>query len=86
MTDYTIITHGKNMDIMKKQKILEELKKTTNDVWEDVEGVRALTRVTQDDKKVLTFNPASGVLVKVFVNQRTGEIKLYPAVMIEDAF
>lgn len=62
-------------------------------IWSPVDGVQALTSVTQKNKgsflvamsnttnqtREVDFHPDSGVLVKAFVNSLTGEIRLFPA-------
>ncbi len=66
------------------QQIIEELNKS-GDKWVPASGVHALTLVNKNNNDY-QFNPASGVLVKVFLNTRTGEIKLFPAKLITDSF
>lgn len=47
--------------------------------WIVLDGVQALTTVTYTTATDIAFNPANGIVIKTFVNQRTGEIKLFPA-------
>ena len=73
------------------------MKKTINDIvnylddkygpgpWIAMNGVQALTNVVKNGES-FTFMPASGTPVKVFLNQQTGEVKLFPALLFEDAF
>lgn len=49
--------------------------------WIALDGVQALTTVTYTTPSDISFNIGSGVVIKTFVNQRTGEIKLFPAKM-----
>lgn len=73
---------------MKKtvKEILDTLNSGQAGAWAVPEGVHALTQVTKEDSGQLAFNPGSGIPVKVFFNQSTGEIRLYPAMMFDDAF
>lgn len=70
------------------QQILNSLNSGGLDEWiiSPDDQVRALTTVTRDESGKYNFNPASGVLVKVFFNTRTLEIKLFVANAISDAF
>jgi hypothetical protein len=47
-----------------------------NDEWEEAEGYAALINVDGPVEKP-NFDPSQGIIVKVFVNTRTGEIKTY---------
>ena len=47
--------------------------------WIALDGVQALTTVTYTSTTDIAFNPGSGVVIKTFVNQNTGEMKLFPA-------
>lgn len=70
----------------KVQEIIDQLNAGQPGTWVAPDGVHALTRVTKDGDKFFSFNPGSGIPVKVFFNQASGEIRLYPAMMFEDAF
>lgn len=56
-----------------------------SDDWFAVDGTHALTEVQGDltKREGVRFLPATGVPVKVFINRRNGEIKLFPAMMFE---
>jgi len=61
-------------------QIIEALNRSTpGQIWIALDGIHALTTVTNGGMTGITFNPASGIVVKTFVNQNTGEIKLFPA-------
>lgn len=53
--------------------------------WVAVLGAFALISVTGDlqAKTNIVFNVNNGYAVKVFINQRNGEIRLFPAVLFE---
>lgn len=53
--------------------------------WIAVVGSHALISVTGDfiTQQNVVFNPASGLVVKIFINRRNGAIKLFPAVLFE---
>ena len=68
----------------KTDDILSELNKNGGH-WIVANGVHALTQVTKSGES-FNFNPASGILIKVFFNTENGEIKLFPAAMIDNAF
>lgn len=66
--------------------VLNELNKSTEgSPWICPGGTHALTKVEKKDDN-FTFKPDSGIIVKVFFNQISGEIRLYPAMMFRDAF
>ena len=61
-------------------QIIESLNASTpNQIWVALDGIQALTTVINNGSGNISFNPASGIVVKTFVNQTTGEIKLFPA-------
>lgn len=61
-------------------QIIESLNLSTpNQTWIALDGIQALTTVINNGQGKISFNPASGIVVKTFVNQTTGEIKLFPA-------
>lgn len=73
---------------MKKtiQETINNLNKEYNSgQWVAMSGVQALTNVEKNGDS-FSFLPASGTPVKVFLNKTTGEIKLFPALLFEDAF
>lgn len=47
--------------------------------WMEADGNHALTTVNYADKSNVVFNPASGIIVKVFVKPSTGELKYFLA-------
>jgi hypothetical protein len=53
--------------------------------WVAMNGVQALTNVEKNGES-FSFLPASGTPIKVFLNKTTGEVKLFPALLFEDAF
>lgn len=77
-----------NSNMKKKvQDIIEQLNATTgSSVWVAAKGVHALTNVSKNEVDTISFNVGKGLLVKVFLNQETNEIRLYPALFFEDAF
>lgn len=48
-------------------------------LWVAADGYNAITRMELQDDGSIAFNPSVGVPTKVFVNQATGEIKLFDA-------
>lgn len=68
------------MEIQSKiDEILKELNggKITG-TWMAIPGNHALTVVNFNGKEA-NFNPGSGIPLKVFINVKTGEIKIYHA-------
>jgi len=67
-----------------RAKIVELNSGETGD-WEEITGNHALTSVDGDFRtnSNIVFKPASGVPLKAFLNRRTGEIKIFPAIMFE---
>lgn len=51
-------------------------------LWQQIDGVQALTTVTKQTDGHVNFALGSGVLIKGFINNTTGEIKLFPAKML----
>jgi hypothetical protein len=70
----------------KVQEMINKLNGSTGNMWIAIEGVHSLTSVTKNEVDSIIFNPSKGLLIKVFFNQNTNEIRLYPALMFEDAF
>lgn len=68
-------------DSKKIDDILKKLNGTKNPpVWVVAEGFHTMTAVSfmgGTSGKDAVFNPASGIIVKSFVNTKTGEIKPY---------
>jgi len=64
---------------------LRELNSGETGDWEEITGNHALTSVDGDfrSNSNVVFKPASGIPIKGFLNRRTGEIKIFPAVMFE---
>lgn len=61
-------------------EIIELLNTSTpGQVWIALDGIQALTTVINNGSNNISFNPGSGIVIKTFVNQSTGEIKLFPA-------
>jgi hypothetical protein len=61
-------------------QIIQSLNSTTpGQAWIALEGLHALTTVINNGQGNISFNPGSGIVVKTFLNQSTGEIKLFPA-------
>ncbi len=61
-------------------QIIESLNALTpGQIWIALDGTQALTTVVNNGSGNISFNPASGIIVKAFLNQNTGEIKLFPA-------
>lgn len=61
-------------------QIIESLNLLTpGQIWIALDGIQALTTVINNGSGNISFNPGSGIVVKTFVNQTTGEIKLFPA-------
>mgnify|MGYP001616812227 CR=1 FL=1 len=52
---------------------------TPGQQWIPLDGIQALTTVINNGPNNVNFNPASGIVIKTFLNQTTGEIRLYPA-------
>ena len=64
------------------RQVVRELSDSTGGAeWEPIEGVQSLTTVSRQAPNGVSFNMGSGVLVKGFINRRTGEIRLFPAKM-----
>jgi len=51
--------------------------------WQVIDGVQSLTTVNRQPPNAVSFAIGSGLLVKGFLNRRTGEIKLFPAKMFD---
>lgn len=66
-------------------EILKELNTLEPGSWVVGDGVRAITSVTKNENSY-NFNPAEGTLVKSFCNVKTGEVKLFAALLIKDSF
>lgn len=49
--------------------------------WQVIDGVQSLTTVNRQPPNSVAFAIGSGLLIKSFLNRRTGEIKLFPAKM-----
>jgi hypothetical protein len=64
------------------RQVIRELSDSTGSPdWEPIEGVQSLTTVNRQAPSGVSFNMGSGLLVKGFINRRTGEIRLFPAKM-----
>lgn len=70
------------IDPQKVQKKLEELNKDGK-FWEVFAGEYALTQVGLSDCDKVTFYPSKGILVKVFINFQTGELKIFPVFIFQ---
>lgn len=53
---------------------------TPGQTWVPADGYQALTKI-DIEKKV--FYPNNGIPVKVFINQTTGEMRMFPASIFE---
>jgi len=73
------------MHVRTTEQILDELNNLEPESWVASTGIRALTTVTKQGE-VFNFNPSSGTLVKAFYNVKTGEIKMFMALLIKDSF
>ncbi len=77
----------KNMEDSQKitQKVTELNSLNTGDDWTVLEGNQALTKVEGNlsGGSELKFLPATGIVIKTFMNRRNGEIKIFPAIMFE---
>ena len=61
---------------------LDELNKESGvDVWTTAQGFHAITAVTKEGDG-FQFNPASGIIVKAFINKNTGEIRVFHYLMM----
>lgn len=64
-------------DPKKIQKILDELNRDLpKPVWEDAIGYHSLTTITFSNGGI-NFDLSSGIIVKAFVNNDTGELRTY---------
>lgn len=70
-------TKRMELDPTKVQKLLNQLNKGKNGPWVPLDGYRALTVLEFQSDKSATFNPSEGIPLKVFINVKTGEIKIY---------
>ena len=73
------ISNSMEIDEAKVQSKITELNRLGGN-WFAVDGMHALTTVAFKGDSPL-FNPASGILLKVFINKVNGEIKTFPAIM-----
>jgi len=70
-------------DPEKIRRKIQELNRDGGD-WVEAEGNHALTKVEGEFRGgKVTFFPSSGIPLKVFISRRTGEIKIFPAIMFE---
>lgn len=76
------IVHSTMEDPQKVQAKLIELQTKTGHVWTTSDGYHALTSVSFNTSGAV-FNPSKGVVVKVFLDTYTKEIKLFPFGMFE---
>lgn len=61
-------------------QIIQNLNNSTpGQTWVPLDGLYALTTVINSGSNNISFNPGSGIVVKTFLNQITGEIKIFPA-------
>lgn len=68
---------------LQPDKIATKLRELNlNGTWNEVSGLFAVTQVEAKLDSV-AFNPGTGVVVKLFVNTRTGEMKMFPANLFE---
>ncbi len=51
--------------------------------WQVAEALHAITTAEFKGAGNLNFNPAQGILVKVFINSLDGEMKFYPAILFK---
>lgn len=68
-------------DQTKVQKRVDELNKSKpSKPWFAFDGFHALTKFEfgKGDESP-TFYPSSGILLKVFINAETGELRIFPA-------
>lgn len=67
------------VDPDKIQKKLEELNASSNETnpWAPVNGYNVMPEIRLE-KDALNVSGNSGMVIKVFVNQETGEIKSFP--------
>lgn len=65
-----------------QDKIRELNASTPGQFWITVQENHALTKVDFRNGKVVFF-PSSGVIIKIFFNRSTGEIRIFPAKMFE---
>ncbi len=71
------------IDQTKVNRKIEELRDSSGGhLWKEISGYQALTMVNIETSGAV-FNPASGVVVKTFVDTVTGEIKIFPSSMFE---
>jgi len=73
-------------DAEKVKKIKDQLNKgLKKEEWDDVIGLFMMPNVIHDlTKEGFSVNPASGAIVKCFVNLKTGEFKTYHFSIIEE--
>lgn len=71
-----------NLDAQKIHNKIEELNRTQGGSWQEVGGLFAIT-VVEPKEDSIAFNPASGLILKPFFNQATGEVKIFPAKIFE---
>lgn len=68
---------------LQADKIATKLRELNlNGTWNQVEGLFAVTQVEAKPDNV-AFNPGAGVVLKLFINTGTGEIKMFPANLFE---
>jgi hypothetical protein len=77
--------NGFEVDHKKLEETMAELNKATKDLpneadrddWETVPGLSMLTEVTDNSGGPIKIMPY-GIVLIVFVNKRTGELKIFP--------
>jgi hypothetical protein len=82
---YLELVYNTNMD--KTDKTIEDIIKLLNDstpgqIWAVLDGIYAITTVKNNGDNGIEFNPANGIVIKTFINQITGEIKMFPAKLL----
>ena len=66
-------------DPRKIQAKIDYLNNLVGGHWVAATGKHALTEVKGNDYNKLTFFPTRGIVIKVFMNQDTGEIRIFHA-------
>jgi hypothetical protein len=88
---YNWVTNKRMDKVNSIENILRELNSGVDKNWVAAPGIAALTSVTVSEAETsignnpqVTFNASRGVIVKIFINKKTGETKTYLAKALSD--
>ena len=71
------------LDDEKIKKIVDKLKADSGNDWIPLEGTQAITQVDMTNDANPVFMPASGIVIKAFMNTATGEIRTFSILAVK---